>query len=195
MENEFSPEESLRIIQSMIDKTKNNVANDAFYFLFWGWLILIICIMQYVLLVWVKYPQHYYAWGLLWVGVIYLVFKTAIKNKKQKQKVKTYVDDSMKYLWTGLGITFFILGWICALNEWKNCFSLFIMLYGVGTFVSGCFLKFKPFIIGGIIAWVIALIAATANYQNQLLLTCLALIISYIIPGYMLRYNYKNQNN
>lgn len=104
MENEFSPEESLRVIQSMINKTKNNAANDAFYFLFWGWLTLIICIIQYVLMVWVKYPKHYYAWSLIWVGVIYFVIHSIIK--KDKQKVTTYMDESMKFLWIGLGITF-----------------------------------------------------------------------------------------
>jgi hypothetical protein len=35
-ERKFSPEQSLALIQSMIDKAKNTAADDSFYFLLWG---------------------------------------------------------------------------------------------------------------------------------------------------------------
>jgi hypothetical protein len=194
-QEKLSPEESLQLIQSMINKTKTNAAEDAFNFLVWGWITFIICIAQYILKVIVKYQQHYLAWSLIWVAVIIVIVKSIIDRKKVK-KVVTYVDDSMKYLWTGVGISFFVLGWICAVNQWQNCFPLFIMLYGVGTFVSGCLLKFKPFVIGGILCWIIAPIAAyVKNYDYQILLTALALLISYIIPGHLLKSRYKKQTN
>ena len=42
MENDrdnFSPEESLQVIQSMINQTRNSVVDNSFYFLLWGWLV------------------------------------------------------------------------------------------------------------------------------------------------------------
>jgi len=40
-EENFSPEESLQFIQTMIDKAKDSVADKSFYFLLWGWLVFI----------------------------------------------------------------------------------------------------------------------------------------------------------
>jgi len=34
-------EESLRIIEQMIQRAKGNLNNSSFYFLLWGWIILI----------------------------------------------------------------------------------------------------------------------------------------------------------
>lgn len=42
MEENFSPQESLQLIQSMISKTKTNISENRFYFLFWGGLLLLL---------------------------------------------------------------------------------------------------------------------------------------------------------
>jgi len=189
-EKEFSPQESLRVIQSMIEHTKGVVANDSFYFLMWGWLVFGICVIQYVLLE-IGSPYHYYAWTLIWLGVIISVIY-GIKNRR-KEKVRTYTDEAMKFIWIAVGVSFFVLGWICSLLKAYNCFSLFIMLYAIGTFLSGSFLRFRPLVIGGILCWIIAIITAFFAYKIQILLTAVSLLVSYIIPGYLLRAKYKSQ--
>lgn len=35
--DDFSPEQSIRLIQSMIDRTRQNVFENSRYFLLWGW--------------------------------------------------------------------------------------------------------------------------------------------------------------
>jgi len=189
-EKEFSPQESLLLIQSMIDKTKMSVAGNTTHFLIWGWLTFIICIAQYILLSVLHNEHHYYVWIFIWIGVLFEI-RNAVHNKK-KEKVQTYIGDSMKYLWMGLGVTFFVTAFVCAISQWINCLPLFIILYAVGTFVSGCFLRFKPLIIGGILCWIIALIAANFSYDIQILFTALALLVSYIIPGHLLRKQYQH---
>src|SRR6478672_10513030 len=103
-EDQFSPQESLMLIQSMIDKTKEEISGNSIYFLLWGWLVFIGCLLQYFLLVIIKSPRHYLAWLIIIVGVIFSVGYT-IKSK-QRRKVKTYVGDSMARLWTGMSISF-----------------------------------------------------------------------------------------
>lgn len=185
----FSPEESLQLIQSMIDKTKSDLADNSFYFLLWGWLVLIACLLQYTLLEFFHSPYHYYAWCLMWIGVIAMVFN--IRKEKRAKRVETYIGESMKYLWIGIGISFVAAGWICAFSGWENAFPLFILLYAVGTFVSGCIMKFRPLILGGAVCWGMAIIAAALPYEWQILVTALAVLISYIIPGYLLKRRYR----
>ena len=52
MENEekmMTGEESLRIITEMINKTKVNISQGSFHLLFWGWLIIICSLSEWLL--------------------------------------------------------------------------------------------------------------------------------------------------
>ena len=63
MESEdFSPQQSIDLIQRMISKTKNTVADSSVYFLLWGWVVFIACLLQYFLKNIVHYQYNYYAW-------------------------------------------------------------------------------------------------------------------------------------
>ena len=88
MQNEnFSPEDSIRVIQAMIEKTKFTVADNSYYFLLWGWLVFIGCIGQFVLKVLVQYPYHYLIWNITFIGIIFSIYH-GVKGRGQK-KAKT----------------------------------------------------------------------------------------------------------
>jgi hypothetical protein len=194
MANEhFSPEQSLQVIQSMISKTKQDMSDDGIYFLVWGWITFIACTGQFILKHIINYDQHYQVWWLVVVGIVFSIWY-GIKEDKQR-RVKTYIGEAMKYLWIGMGVSYFVLGMILSKIGWgSSVFPFFIMLYGLGTFVSGSIIKFRPLIIGGIIAWVLAIGAAYMEYDYQMLFGAAAILISYIIPAYMLRYKNKIAN-
>jgi len=186
MEGNFSPQESLLLIQSMIDKTKNNIGKNRFYFLLWGWYTFIAILAQFILKVAFHYERHY----LVWLGVIPAVVVTIIHATKQNRHrgVRTYIGDSMASLWTGVGISFFVLSVIISGTRqgWLFSYPFFILLYGLGTFISGRILKFNPLVIGGIINWILACIAGYLHYDYQMLLAAIAILSSYIIPGHLL---------
>jgi apolipoprotein N-acyltransferase len=118
------------------------------------------------------------------------VIITIIKsNKQSSSSYSTYVGDSMKYLWIGIGISFFVLSIIISQTpgSWYIAYPFFIMFYGLGTFVSGMFLKFKPLIIGGIFNWVLACVCVLLPYDYQLLMAAAAILTSYIIPGHIIQ--------
>jgi hypothetical protein len=61
--------------------------------------------------------------------------------------------------------------------------------------LSGIILRFKPLIVGGIGCWILSIAAMLIdNYDYQFLLIPLAMIIAWIIPGYLLRAKYKLQS-
>ena len=182
----FSPEQSLQLIQSMISKTKQDMSDNSIYFLVWGWITFIACTGQFVLKHILKYDQHYQVWWLIVVGIAFSIYQ-GIKEGKI-QKVKTYVGDSIKYLWIGMGISYFVLSMILSKIGWNSAvFPFFIMMYGLGTFISGSILQFKPLVIGGIIAWALAIGAVYVEYDYQMLFGAAAILVSYIIPAYLLR--------
>ncbi|MES2328482.1 MAG: hypothetical protein V4539_02700 [Bacteroidota bacterium] len=192
-EKELSPHESLDLIRSMINKTKGAVADDSFHFLLWGWLVFGCCLTSYVLKTIVHYPNHFFVWWLMPVGGIISAVYGAKQNRQKK--VKSFIDEALDYLWIAVGISFIVLVIINILNgaAWQTAFTYYILLYAIGTFVSGSLLQFKPLIVGGLINFGLAAISARFNYDNQLLIGSLAILISYIIPGHLLRSKYQKQ--
>lgn len=185
-DQKFSPEESLQLIQSMINKTRQGMSDNGIYFLVWGWITFIACVGQFVLKNIYHYEKHYLVWNLIILGVGFSIYQ-GIKDDK-RQRVKTYIGESMKYLWMGMGISFFVLSMILSKLGWDTVvFPFFILLYGLGTFISGNFIQFRPLIAGGIIAWILAITAVFVEYDYQILFGAAAILFSYIIPAYMLR--------
>ena len=76
--------------------------------------------------------------------------------------------------------------------SWENAFTYYILLYAIGTFVTGKLIKFKPLIIGGSINFVLAIVCSRLPFDYQLLLGAAAILISYIIPGHLLRKQYQH---
>lgn len=184
-EEVFSPKDSLLVIQAMIDKTKAQLSDNSIYFLLWGWIVFIGCLLQYFLLVFIKSSYHYYAWLIIIPGILFSTLY-GIKNKK-KVKVKTYVGDSMGLLWKGMSISFMALVFIFPNIGWQHAFPIYILFYATGTFISGGILQFKPLQVGGIICWILAVASTFVSYQNQILFTALAILASYLVPGYLLK--------
>lgn len=189
-EKDFSPEESLQLIRSMISKTKDAVAVDSFYFLFWGWLVFACCVVEYVLMVYFKYPHHSFVWWSMPVGGI--ISGTYSARQARIKRSMTYIEEALSYLWIAIGLSFFVLVFVNVVSEaWKTAFTYYILMYAIGTFVSGKLIRFTPLVIGGILNFILAAVSIKFNFANQLLIGALAILISYIIPGHLLRLRYN----
>ena len=187
MEDNFNPHQSLDIIQSMIAKTKSNLGENRFYFLLWGWICFAAFLSQFFLKAILEYRHHY----LVWLSTIPAMIITIVysSRKDKRANVKTYIGESMGNLWMGIGISFFILSIIISnLPEgWFYAYPFFILFYGLGTFVSGRILQFRPLMIGGIFNWILAVVCIYIPFDYQLLLGAAAIFTSYIIPGLLLK--------
>ncbi len=197
MENEnLSPEQSLEIINQMVRRAQNNLSNNGFYFIFWGWLVFVTSILFY-LLIEINCDNPWMVWMLMFAGCIYSIvhpFLLKRKNEEKAPRMKTYVETYLGYLWIAFGISLFIvLSMGFCLKE--ATYPVVIMLYGIGTFVSGGLLNFSPLKIGGACNFGISVLAFLVNFKIQILLLSLSLLISYIIPGHLLRNKFNNRKS
>jgi hypothetical protein len=185
-DDKFSPQDSLNLIQLMIDKTKQGMSENGLHFLVWGWITFIACTSQFVLKHIYDYPRHYLVWWLVVPGVVFSIYQSA--KEKKRQKVKTYVGESIKYLWIGMGLAYIVLSMILSKIGWdKSVYPFFILLYGLGTYISGSIIQFRPLVVGGLFAFGIAVGSAFVEYDYQMLFAAGAILVSYIIPAYILR--------
>jgi hypothetical protein len=191
-EENFTPQQSIELIQSMISKAKQQMYDNSIYFLVWGWLTFFGFIGQFLLKNIFNYEKHYLIWLIGFLGVAFSIYQG--RKEKKTVKVSSYVDDSMKHLWTGMAICFFVLSIILTKIGWgTSVYPFFIMLYGLGTFISGLLLRFNPLVIGGLLAWGLAIGAVFVVYDYQMLFAAAAILLSYIIPAYLLRRRDNNQ--
>ncbi|GAA4317896.1 hypothetical protein [Flaviaesturariibacter amylovorans] len=185
MNEPFSPQDSLALIRTMIDKTRFSLRENRFYFLLWGWVAFIAMLLQFFLKAVLHYRHHY----MVWLATLPAVLVTIWYSKRHRQRgPRTYVGDAMSVLWLGIGCSFFVLSVIISRSEtgWYGAFPFFILFYGLGTFISGKLLAFRPMVIGGIINWALAIGCAWAPYDYQILIGAAAIATSYLIPGYLL---------
>jgi len=186
----MEPQESLLLIQSMIDRAKNSVVDKSFYFLLWGWLVFIGCILQFTLKVIVQTDLHPVAWNIMYIGFI-VSFWYGRRERKRKI-VKTYVDETLQNTWITVGISQTLVVFIfLRRGGWENCYTIFILLYSIGCFITGRTLKFPPLVWGAIICWGLAILSTFTTYDTNILICAAAILVSYIIPGYLLRSQYR----
>ncbi|HYJ65708.1 MAG TPA: hypothetical protein VEV62_18330, partial [Parafilimonas sp.] len=112
-ENNFTPQESLQLIESMINRAKDKYAEDGSMYLMWGWLVFICSLFQFVLLHVFQYEYHYIVWL---VTIPFFIFQYLYVSKKQKQqKVVTYTDTIVGYVWMTFAIVIILLGFVVGL--------------------------------------------------------------------------------
>jgi hypothetical protein len=189
-ENQLTGTQSLEIIQEMIGQAKQQISDESFNYLLWGWLVFIASIGHYLLAI-SGYNQPYIVWMLMPLGgIISFIYNY---RRSRQRKVRTYLTEFTGYVL----IAFLVSLSIVLFNMEKlglNCYPMLMMIYGTWLFVSGGVLKFRPLMAGGIINWILAVIALYNDFGTQLLLLALAVLCGYIIPGHLLSMHYKKQS-
>jgi hypothetical protein len=193
-EENFSAEQSLKVIQSMIEKVKLDVAKNSFYFLLWGWLVFIAALLNFILMKFTDFEHPYIVWSLMVIGIVASIYK-GIKEGNQN-KVKTYLGETMKYFGISFGIIYTSLAFIFGkYNLWIYSFPIYILLYAVGCFFMGAMMHFSLLKWVGLFCLIIMVISVYVGHDWQILLMALAVLISYIIPGHILSAREKQINN
>jgi hypothetical protein len=194
MENEhFEPVQSLRLIESMINKAKNRFGEDGHLYLLWGWVILACSLLHFVFIEFNVFERPEWVWGFTWLAFIYQAIY--LGRKRKQVRVSTYTDEILKAIWlvfVGCGI---LLGLVAAKSgNWMITYPLILMLYGVPTILSGTVLRFRPLVAGGIVCWVLSVLSLFLSLQYNLLMIALAVIAAWIIPGYLMKQKFSREN-
>lgn len=184
-EKQLSQEESLAIIQSMIDTARTNVAEDGFHLLLWGILVILCSIANYILI----QMDMGNLGGLPWMIMPLIGVPIAMWYERSRKKAgyaKTHLDRQVAYLWWAYGITLFLIIFYSVSKELSPV-PFILMITGMVTFASGLMLKFRPLVIGGIVFWLATVISFVLPPIDHLLVEAVAIFLGYIIPGIILR--------
>ena len=175
--------ESLDIIAAMIQEAKGKVQQNSFFFLFWGWIIVLSNLGMYGLLK-LDYEHFYVVWIITIPAWIYTFYK--VYTSRKVNATTTHFDRISGALWMSYGLTIFSLVFF----GYKIDFQLnpvIMIVSAIPTIVSGVILNFRPLIIGGTAFWIAGIIAFLVGKETQPLVGALGIICGYLVPGYLLK--------
>lgn len=185
---ESNEQQQLALIAEMIGTARKEFSDNSFIYLLWGWSVCVASLSEFVLIQMGK-EYHAIVWAifipLALIGqVVFLV------RQKKRERVKSHLDKVMGYVWTAVGSCIALV--LLSGNKMQlSAYPMLIMLYGIGTFISGGLMKLKAMVLGGMSCWVIAAATFYVSFEYQLLLLSLSLILAYIIPGHILKNRFR----
>lgn len=206
-EQSITEKESLSIITSMIESTKQRLhLGDGNILLLWGYLTVGVALLITLLLL----LTHNAVWNWLWF-LIWIIGGTMtphmMKRQQNKAGVRTYTDKLSSGIWSLVGanailFTFLCLGFMLFAGKdiWSLMLVFALLVVGIVEIVQGMIIREKTLIAGGstgMIAGVVtmALIAADIPlYLGWFMpMFVVAWICMMIIPGHCLNAKARRQ--
>lgn len=208
-EKPMSEKESLDLITMMINKAKDSYYDTGVGAMMWG-IVIVVCSLVRL----AELQFHFrLPFDIYWLTFIAVIPQIIISMREKKmRKVKSYDDIYLDYVWTGFGICIFLLiviinvvgnaigtenGEIAAIGSHGNfkfyeyIASMFLLLYGLPTFITGAACKMKAMFWGGILCWVCCVIALFTPFKIDLLLIAFAALVAWLIPGILMQRGYR----
>ncbi len=209
-EKELTEKESFDLITSMILQAKQYNHDTGLGAILWGTVITICSLTSWASIQFkFQLPFNIYYLTLLAVFPQILI---SIKEKKER-KVRTDTDTFIATTWIVFGISMGLLSLITAIQygAWSDFVAtykaangvgpsfkmyeylsaFYLLIYGIPTIVSGVVCKFRHMLLGGILCWVISAITLFTPGKTDLLLTALAAICAWLIPGIIMEKAYR----
>ena len=183
-ENKLSEKESLQLITEMIGKAKSSYHSNGTSAIMWG-IVIFFCSIFNFLEMQFQFSIGFDIWWLMWVALI-PQFVMVFKNRNDKKFV-SYEETTMSFVWWAFGASVLMLMFFNNYYRPLHSESLFLMLFGMPTFITGGMFRFKPMIIGGMICWILFGISLYTELKINILLMALAALSAWLIPGIILK--------
>jgi hypothetical protein len=187
-----NPNEELKFIKGMIEKSREIVAGSWMFFLAWGILIIIAIVGMYTLAILKKFEYIWMNW-ILWMG-LGMGFTLFYKRKvEQKREVISFTHRISSYAGMATGIGFIFTGFIfpmAGVYSWEAIPVLISTMAGIMVFIMGAVFEWKLLLVSGILWWVGALIMIPIPGEYRSLLFIPFILIGYIWPALSLRKKY-----
>jgi len=186
--NKLSPEKSFELITQVITQARNKFEENGFIYMFWGLLMAITSISQFVLLKNEYYDINWYPYLLMPIGSIYTGFYFSKRKGKSKQNL---ISKIISALWIVLTFNLLILGAVFGSYIKQNLTPIILILLAIGVIVSGTAVKSKLLLYSGILINISAFICFYLDWIYHPLLMSIVSILAFFIPGLLLMVKYK----
>jgi hypothetical protein len=183
-ERQLTPLESMEVIVRAIERTKDDIRANSFYFLLWGWLIAIASFGFFALMMFVDTILFFLPFPVL--ATVGFITTFVHYSKRKRLATESYLTFFLNRMWAVLGVALLMVVFI-NVSAGQMPFTYTLLLGGIGTLVSGWTMKFRPLVFGGIVFLVTSLASVYVPLEYKALLHGVAIITGYLVPGYLLK--------
>lgn len=191
-ERNLTPQESLQVIQNMMEQTQHNVMHHSGApSLIWGYTTTFISILIYFLYPYMGNDVNYFWFGIPIVGSLCIWM---LKRKKKKQHVPTTrMDKFIDVVWLVMGLNVFFL----SIMPTHHILSLVLILIGAATAITAFsvnvqVLKYSS--VFGMLVGYVMLILPTSGMQ-RVLIFAMAFFLMHCIPGHIISAQLKKERH
>jgi hypothetical protein len=191
-EQSLPPQQSLLLIESMINKAKNRFSENGFLYLLWGVVIFCNAITHFLLIKFTHIKQPELVWLTCILAAAVQVFY--IWRNNRNRTVKTYTEEMIDHIWLYFGISMLLISFISIrFSNWMQMYPIILMLYGIPTSLSGSVMRFTPLKLGGGFCFLLSILSTYCMNEYILLLLAAAVCAAWIVPGIILKAKHKRQ--
>ena len=220
-EKQLSEKESLQLITDMIQKVKNSYHDKGVGPLLWGTVVAIASFVSYLQLEY-NFTLPFDIWWIVLAAIIpqIILINQDAKTQKIKRHEDAALNVVwLVYAITIFGLSFFQATVPSAsehimqlngsqlvnhsINNSKpdqiiqpftpSFYSLYILIYGFPTLITGLVKKFWPMIIGAIVAYILFMVSCFTETKYDFFLGGIAALACWFIPGIILHAKYLKQ--
>lgn len=182
-------EKELSVIRKIMEDSRQIVVDNGIHYIFWGVLVMIALIVNYILLV-INAEGKYigYSWlGLMLSGAIIDIM--IARRQSKTVPAATFAGRLLGSLWLSSGIAMFIFGFVGSMTGAYNPVFICPVIattLGISFFTSGAIQQLKWFQYLSLGWWGGAIIMFVLPGRHTLVIFAVMLLLFQIIPGIIL---------
>ncbi|MDR2954798.1 MAG: hypothetical protein LBV43_06940 [Prevotella sp.] len=204
MESKFNEQESLQLINQMINQAKSNLqTTSSSSLIFWGYTVSLAAILNFILMHVLNhsYDSFHVWWLMVPATIISLIME---KNRKKKALVTTHLDNIIASVWLGFLISVITLlltscGLVFTVKSWNIVLvitPIILTLMGLAQFATAAACKYKPFYYSAYIFWGGAIFCMLSflilnRGDVQFIILAVCMILGFCIPGHIINRKIK----
>ncbi len=193
-DRELSPAESLRLIEAMIQRSSQRLRRASWLpFLVWGYTSVGISLLIYVLVPLLGYKANFFWLGIPIIGALGMQLGGESIFKSPDPEGRTPIDRFVNVIWTVLGIN----AMLCSiLAPGRYILFIILLLMSIGAMMTALATRFRLLVVTSAIGMLMSygMIFLLPGSRLVLLYFALAFAIVFIVPGHVLRRQFKQSS-
>jgi len=157
MENDqqLTNQQSLEIIQQMINQAKTNITDNGLGWLLWGSMIIFASVSTFVFIQ-TGAKDIFLGWNIF--GIFTIVMLSYDMFKPKRKTVRTYISDLLRLVDIGfIACIFTIIFSINVAVDPNSGFGFFLMIFAFLMLIKGGAIKSRSLMIGAAVNWQVLL--------------------------------------
>ncbi len=193
MEN-LTTQDSLKIIQAVIDQRRQQYEQNGIFLLFWGVLIVIAGVTQYIMIRLGNAEQSGFAWLFTMVpGSIITFISKYIKERKKAKANKS--TDLFGWLWALAGFLALTTGFLFGYKFGMGFTAVIYLPFCMAAMASALSLKNYLWIVLTILGTIVAYSSVFIPWVYHSLIASLIALLLFLIPGIQLFIHHKKRSH